>query len=1150
MNPDRRKPGLLGWALLCTLLIVATGAAVLAWLATDNERIRALVENIVSEATDRSFRIEGPFEVSYGRQIVVRASDVRWANTSWGEAAELMEIGHLELTIDAYSLLGGNVIIQDGEASDARLSFEWNEAEQFNWGFHPDDEPAQQPLNPLPLLLAKARLNNIEVQFSHPTLTDTLIIQVDRASHLADEQDRLVLDADLHLQDRAIHLTGAIGPFPQLAVAGAVDFDLNFSGPVGNLRTAGNFDWLLNLRNPDLMLSIKAPDTTALLKRLKLPEITEGSTALSITVDKDEDRISASANGQLGAFNIAGELRADSLTSYEGFQLKADASGPSIRKILSLAGIKVLTDHPFELHALGNETSDGIELQHFDFETRAMRLSANGRMRQTANARDITLQMQAEGTDIRDVAEFFDIKTGKAIAYELQAGIAGNGIGTPDILQATAKLGQIDGRIDGTLSERWDFRNSSFDYAIEAPDLRPLVSLFGLKLTEQVRTAMTGKARIDEQGIMIDELDAKIAATELTGNGMLYTGDRPESFDLQVTWSGENLAATLQRIEFIAALPMPAEPFRTDGRLQLRGNTLKISDTSSQIGSNNTHFDGSIDFSGEVPTINATLSADGDNLAELLSHPELIKVPAKPFSATAKLRTTLDALHLTDLKAELANGTLSGDFMASGEDYSRLTFNMAAAGPDISAIVPKQEVWQPAAVPFSLNLQGIFADDLIDLDKGEGTLGNANFEAQGEIEFEPAFIVREIQFDGSGPSLDVLGQIGDWDLPEQPFSIKTELSGAEEQGKFRGVTLQIGESNVVGNIQITNAERMHVDIDIDSDALNLDQFGLMDDTPQDNATSYFDDDALPFDFFDSFDGDLNIRLANLVTRKRKFREVNINAMLNNGHMKMEDASLASATGRLHASGQWKPHQNGKQIGFHLQAENAALALKEMSEEEARDLPHLSIDARMTASGTSTRELAASANGYVWVLGGEGKIRRVRLGAIWGDFATELINTVNPFAKKKEFNNLECQGFFFEVNDGTLKTSPLMVTQSDLVVVVARGSADLAKETLNFDFETTPRKGVGISLSDFVSPFTKVSGTFSEPKITLDPQGTAVKGSAAVVTGGLSIIAPSLWRRWISNRQICEKAGERALKERRKRDPTNVPDLEQMKANLN
>jgi hypothetical protein len=98
-------------------------------------------------------------------------------------------------------------------------------------------------------------------------------------------------------------------------------------------------------------------------------------------------------------------------------------------------------------------------------------------------------------------------------------------------------------------------------------------------------------------------------------------------------------------------------------------------------------------------------------------------------------------------------------------------------------------------------------------------------------------------------------------------------------------------------------------------------------------------------------------------------------------------------------------------------------------------------------------------------------------------------------------------------------------------------------------ETTPRKGVGISVNDFVSPFTKVSGTFSNPRIVIDPTGSAVKGSAAVVTGGLSIIGTSLWRRWISTRKVCEKAGERALQERRKRDPENVPDLEKMKASL-
>lgn len=159
--------------------------------------------------------------------------------------------------------------------------------------------------------------------------------------------------------------------------------------------------------------------------------------------------------------------------------------------------------------------------------------------------------------------------------------------------------------------------------------------------------------------------------------------------------------------------------------------------------------------------------------------------------------------------------------------------------------------------------------------------------------------------------------------------------------------------------------------------------------------------------------------------------------------------------------------------------------------------------------------------------------------------TELLGAVNPFDKTEEYNKMNCQGMYFEVENGKVETSPAIVIRSDRAVMVAQGKVDLASEQIDFTFETTPVKGIGVSVSDFANPFIKLQGTLSRPRITLNPKGTAVEGSVAVATLGLSILAKGIWQRRFASREICEKVAAKAIEARRERDPGAVPDLDKL-----
>lgn len=95
------------------------------------------------------------------------------------------------------------------------------------------------------------------------------------------------------------------------------------------------------------------------------------------------------------------------------------------------------------------------------------------------------------------------------------------------------------------------------------------------------------------------------------------------------------------------------------------------------------------------------------------------------------------------------------------------------------------------------------------------------------------------------------------------------------------------------------------------------------------------------------------------------------------------------------------------------------------------------------------------------------------------------------------------------------------------MIVGGGDIDLKTEMLNIEFNTKPRKGVGISADMFVTPFVKLKGTLANPSVGLNKKGTLLTGGAAIATGGLSLLVKAAFDRATAEADQCEKVLETA-----------------------
>jgi uncharacterized protein involved in outer membrane biogenesis len=204
-------------------------------------------------------------------------------------------------------------------------------------------------------------------------------------------------------------------------------------------------------------------------------------------------------------------------------------------------------------------------------------------------------------------------------------------------------------------------------------------------------------------------------------------------------------------------------------------------------------------------------------------------------------------------------------------------------------------------------------------------------------------------------------------------------------------------------------------------------------------------------------------------------------------------------------------------------------------------PPVDLEARLTGAGNTYRKLAASLNGRIKAIQGEGRVNNSSVNLLLSDVLYELFQALNPISRSEPTTRLNCAVYIVNLTDGIANIQSI-VLQTDRLNIVSTGTVDLNTERINVDFSTRPRKGLGLSASMITNPWIRLGGTLSRPAIALDPGSATVATGAAVATGGLSILAKGFWDRFLTTRDPCGRALERdaELQARKAKQPLPEP----------
>jgi uncharacterized protein involved in outer membrane biogenesis len=174
--------------------------------------------------------------------------------------------------------------------------------------------------------------------------------------------------------------------------------------------------------------------------------------------------------------------------------------------------------------------------------------------------------------------------------------------------------------------------------------------------------------------------------------------------------------------------------------------------------------------------------------------------------------------------------------------------------------------------------------------------------------------------------------------------------------------------------------------------------------------------------------------------------------------------------------------------------------------------HGEIDVGLAARGGSLRQLLGSLNGQLRVVVRDAKMSGLLAGA-GGSLLGELVRSFNAPAEAALSQHLKCAVVNVPVRSGVLVSKNAIALETDKIVAAVSGRIDLANETLDLHLRSEAVDTLGPGLTDFASAG-RLTGTFAEPTLAVDAKGAAglgVSAAAAVATGGLSLLAGSLFR---------------------------------------
>jgi len=551
---------------------------------------------------------------------------------------------------------------------------------------------------------------------------------------------------------------------------------------------------------------------------------------------------------------------------------------------------------------------------------------------------------------------------------------------------------------------------------------------------------------------------------------------------------------------------------------------------------------------GQLDPLDATnlqIKAHGEDVGAMLERFDLpvfahgaLDVDLRLADADERTQLTLDA-SAGDLELK-ARGSLSGLYLRGSD------LNLEATAADAARLAGVFGIEGLPAAPLSLSGRVLPTRKQLKFDGVKASLAGVTAQVDGVLKRgrRPEL---ELDFDLGVENLATWRE----KLPASALTAKGKFALNAERVEIQDLQAALGDSSLSGSVLLTRSEPRRLEASLASPRIDLTPFFPASPEPpttsevapkdksvpkdkskdKEKAQFLFSEKPLPIRQLSGREAKLHAAIGEVVLGRKTFRDVEGSVLLDSTHVELHARGRGSLDGTVNTSISLEPNgADDAKVTLKVVLENirAGIDMKEMQPDE---VPPLGLDVQLATHGGSTRQLAENANGYILLTQGPGKTRAEFLNAFGGDMLSQLRTRLNPFRAQDPFTQLECTVMRADVVDGAVTVAPVLV-QTQKVTVAAQGKLTLHDEHLTFDFDTRPRKGIGVSPGMFTNPFIRLEGTLMNPRIAVGAKGAA-SGAFAAATGGLSVLAGGFIDRLKGQANMCARTLKQATLDRRK-----------------
>jgi AsmA-like C-terminal region len=1027
--------------------------------------LEPLVERGASYFLGRELLIDELIAVTLAEDTAIELRGLKLANAPWAAPGPMLSVGYARVVINLPSIFDEHsILLRDTEVHQLQLELLAPEGREPNWDLPlkiGDSEPADDPEELLlPLVFEQLQLKQLGVDYRG----------VDQDLDIRVEQLQLGRDAatglsDITLAGRVNELAlsggGLIGPTKALQTGKELELDVALALGEMEIKAQGAVADALALSGADLVLDIRAPRSRRVLDLLGLHEVRDGPLVFEGRLADASPGLRVEAEGELADFGLGARGVIESPMQLDGIELSFYVDGPSMLEAGLIFGVAGFNDIPYDLSGEIYRRGSVLKVE-------------NGRFR--------------------------------------------------------AAQGRVN--ISGVLPSFPEIDDWQVDVQASELDLTVLGPITGIEGLPQLYCDVDGRLYSDQQGVELVDLKIDDGDVVLLVNGVV--GEQPEfvGTSLHAKFSGSDLT----RLQSLIGLEtLPTAPYELEGALLRNPAGWRIEDVHLASRGIQINASAEMDRLADFERLEGRLSLSSPDLALALRDYgiDVETLAPVPLEVSGDARLVGDSFEITGMAGTFGEVVFTGDaWLSATEGFAGSRLRLDARADNMgTALASFTDAGLPGQ-PFSLSVDTTYHAPLVEVDRLQGHVG-AN-QVSGQLQLEDKGQLASGQLMLQGPSirklLDMAGV--DLEVTDGAYRASSAIEMSPRHLALTGLKADVADSDLSGDLKLSFGDVPRLDMDFHSRVLQLsawfprlDGQDAVDPEPEneDNLKTpptkremterLIPDTPLPLDWIKQMDGRWRYRVERAEARENAYSTMLLDLDLNAGVLSARNIGWEGTV----SSGWADLEVDARQAPYDIDLDFTSTRVPLLWLIAGGDVPKQDSNYRgsLTASGGTLREAVASLDGELILRASGAQLNNRGLDLILGDVFETVVDRLNPFSTTSEYTEVECVAGALRFRDGVVAIDPGLVMRTDKIDIVSGGGLDLNTEALNITFNTRSRRGIGISPGKAITPYLKVAGNLANPWLTVDPEAMAVSGTAAIATVGLSILAESMYDRWVA-----------------------------------